>query len=167
MGMTDWLDRWFGCINDWNDTLSKFIEDKNFDSHGMTTRIQWHQDFGQAVASAVTRNVPIMLVVHATDCRSCKSFREWFSRSSGVIELSQHFSAVALAPEDVPNDVHQLESDGAYVPRVMFLVPKGPKVLLVKEGARKQAEEGQKHFFPGTTPLLESMRAVLANWPKY
>uniref|UniRef100_A0A0A9XIA5 Thioredoxin domain-containing protein 12 n=1 Tax=Lygus hesperus TaxID=30085 RepID=A0A0A9XIA5_LYGHE len=167
MGLKDWYDRWVQNISDWKPKipslvdLQNFVEDSNFNINGFTNKIKWNATYEDALKEAKENDRPVMMIVHAPECRSCKSFRDWFSRSSGIITTSQYFSMVAVRVDSLPRNA-EITKDGNYVPQVIFLTPGGN---LIPQGERQLAERGQKHFFPGTTPLLASMRSVLNLMP--
>ena len=65
--------------------------------------------------------MPLMLVVHASWCGSCKRLKPKF-QDARLAEVSNNFVMVNSDQDLVPA-VHQYVPDGSYVPRVLFFNP--------------------------------------------
>lgn len=89
-------------------------------AHGWNDDIAWrHLDEGLAEAAKLQR--PLMLIVHASWCRSCKALKPSF-HDARLHDLSEQFVMVNLDQDAEPRSL-EFAPDGNYIPRVVFVDP--------------------------------------------
>lgn len=89
-------------------------------SNGFNDDIAW-RTLDEGLAEAKAQGRPLMLVVHASWCSSCKALKPTFQESR-LVELSERFVMVNADQDQTPA-VLAHAPDGSYIPRVLFLDP--------------------------------------------
>ncbi|GFR64111.1 thioredoxin domain-containing protein 12-like [Elysia marginata] len=91
---------------------------------GWGDKIEWYT-MNDGLQRAAAENKHMMVIVHLMTCPACVRKKTWFSRSQAIADLSQHFVMVNVQPSEVPRYIKDLAPDGHYVPRILFMTPKG------------------------------------------
>ncbi|GAB6029031.1 Thioredoxin domain-containing protein 12 [Chamberlinius hualienensis] len=123
---------------------------------GLGDEIDW-KTLDNGLQEAKDLNKPLMLIIHKSWCGACKSFRPKFAESTEIKKLSKNFVMVNVEDNDEPSD-EKYKPDGGYVPRILFLDPKGEVITDIYNTA---GNSNYKHFYPNINSLLSSMQTVL------
>lgn len=127
-------------------------------AHGFGQAIAW-QSLDEGLARARREARPLMLLVHASWCRSCKALRPAFD-APDLEALSEAFVMVNVDQDDDPR-VREFAVDGAYVPRVLFLDPStGTAVRDLKNPDRTQS----LYYYSSSDELVGVMKKALARY---
>ena len=104
--------------------------------HGFNDRgVNWHL-YRDALAAAGASGRPILMVVHATWCGPCRTYRKVFF--DAAVERRLEGYACALVDADAePKVSAKFAPDGQYTPRTMVLDPEG-RVLREVQGPYRQ-----------------------------
>lgn len=85
--------------------------------------ITWH-GYEAGLAKAKATGKPVMAVVKASWCGACRNYERAF-HTQAVVELAQKYVMVLVDADETPEAAGNLAPDGSYVPRTLFLDPKG------------------------------------------
>ncbi|CAL1532157.1 unnamed protein product [Lymnaea stagnalis] len=99
---------------------------------------------------------PAMVVITKTWCRACKALRPQFASNKEIEKMSNDFIMINLEDDDEPKGI-DLQPDGTYYPRVVFLDHNGSvmrNVMYKKTG-------GYKYYYPHATAIAHNMKEVL------
>merc|ERR1712025_863744 len=95
---------------------------------------------------------PAMIVVHRTNCNMCRQLKQKFINSSNVQDESEDSETIK-----------QLNIDGGYAPRILFMDPQGN---ILKQIKNSNSENG-KYFHSEAASLLLTMKKALNHLDKY
>lgn len=87
------------------------------------SEIYWREPRAGIIESAETGR-PVLMVFHATWCGVCRHYREVF-KNKEVVERSRDFVMILVDADKNPDVNTAFSPDGIYVPRTMFISPKG------------------------------------------
>jgi protein-disulfide reductase (glutathione) len=125
-------------------------------SHGFNDAIAWrHLDEG--LAEAAKRRRPVMLLVHAAWCRSCRALEAAFA-SSRLVELSHELVMINLDQDREPRS-QEFALDGDYVPRIVFLEPTTGRPDPSIHNPRR---ESRRYYYSPRDDLLGAMKEALS-----
>ncbi|XP_073989343.1 thioredoxin domain-containing protein 12-like [Rhodnius prolixus] len=129
-------------------------------ARGLGTHIKWML-LEDGLMEAEKNGRPIMVVIHKSTCRACLQFKPKIASCSDVARLSSGFVMINLADEEekLRDD---LAPDGTYVPRILFLNPKGQVLLQV---TNRIGNFPERYYYPNTDELIVSMVQVLNMYP--
>lgn len=116
---------------------------RNAPSNGFGDAIAW-QSLDEGIELAKQQDRPLMLVVHADWCQSCRSLKPKFA-SSAITDLSKFFVMVNI-DQDKNERSHEFVVDGGYVPRILFLDPRTGKI----DPALRNERRKSNRFYYGT-----------------
>ncbi|MBP0482434.1 thioredoxin family protein [Sagittula salina] len=85
--------------------------------------IQW-RSVAAGLAEAKDTGKPVVLVVHATWCPVCQTYRDVFSDPE-VVTLMRRVVPVLVDQDREPEDAAHFAPDGDYMPRTLVLSPSG------------------------------------------
>ena len=122
--------------------------------NGLGADISWTA-WSQATEAAQQSGKPLMVVLHKPWCPACKNLKSWFSTSQQIEELSRNFVMVNVPTDEF--DPKELDVDGGYVPRILFLDPEG-KVL--EDVHNPGGNPDYKYFYYDESSVLQSMKSV-------
>ncbi|KAJ8305289.1 hypothetical protein KUTeg_015834 [Tegillarca granosa] len=122
----------------------------------------WGDDIGwvkleDGLKLAKEQNKPLLLLIHKSWCGACKALKPDFAASTDIKELSSNFIMVQTQDDEEPKG-DQYTPDGGYIPRVLFLDPKG-KVR--KEFTNKDGNQQYKYYYPMADQIATTMRQVV------
>jgi len=101
---------------------------------------------------------PAMIVVHRTNCNMCRQLKQKFINSSHVQELSKEFVMINVEDESEDSEtIKQLNIDGGYAPRILFMDPQGN---ILKQIKNSNSENG-KYFHSEAASLVMAMKTAL------
>jgi len=134
--------------------------------NGLGGDIEWIA-WADAKQVAREKGKPLMVIVHKSYCPACKSLKSWFSKSNRIQALSLQFVMVNIEADSARSgvgEVPELDVDGRYVPRVLFLLPEDGQVLteVVND---TNGNENYKYFYYDEQSLFNSMISVLQRKP--
>ncbi len=113
---------------------------------------------GQALAAASEK--PLMLVIWKTWCGACKALRPLFSDSAEIASEAANFVVVNTVDDEEPAGA-EYSPDGGYIPRILFLSPKGE--VMTDPVAQNHAAGAQyRYFHSSPATIVETMKAVSA-----
>lgn len=85
--------------------------------------IQW-LSFDDGLAAAKKEKRPICLIIYTTWCPHCANYSKVFSDPE-VVKKSKSFVMVRIDKDKNPELSKKYSPDGEYIPRTLFLSPKG------------------------------------------
>jgi len=123
-------------------------------ANGYGDRIAWRGlDEGLREAAALGR--PLMLVVHAAWCPRCKELKRRFF-DPALAAASERFIMVNLDQDAQPEGL-RYGPDGQYIPRILFLDPKGQLDATLSNAGRSK----YKYFYSHRDDLVGVMQTAL------
>ncbi|XP_014253188.1 thioredoxin domain-containing protein 12-like [Cimex lectularius] len=128
-------------------------------SNGLGQAVNWKK-FREALTNR--SGYPIMVVVHASKCKSCDFFRTWFSGSDEIRKLSENFEMVNLLDSEA-RELSNVSIFTPYVPRVMFFSPTGN--FLSQFTNHCIENENLCYYYGDPKALLKTMTEVLHAFP--
>lgn len=129
-------------------------------AHGFNDAIAWRPlDDGLAEAKAEGR--PLMLVVHASWCNSCKQLKPAF-QDRRLTELSERFVMVNADQDQTPGAL-AYAPDGSYIPRVLFI---DPTTGAVDESLQHPTRSRHHYYYGPSDDLPAIMEKALARHGK-
>lgn len=134
--------------------LEGIIGDKGAPANGFGEHLNW-KAWPDSLAVGEELRLPSMVVVHRAGCPACEALKPKFAASQAISDLSSRFVMVNGFDLQDP----RLEVDGGYVPRIMFLDPKG---RVMREVFNKGGNENYKYFHHEPATILEAMREALS-----
>lgn len=127
-------------------------------AHGFGRAIAW-QPLNEGLALARREARPVMLLVHASWCSSCKALRPAFDAPE-LADLSERFVMVNVDQDEEPR-VREFAIDGTYIPRVLFLDPASGTVI----PELKNPERTRSLYYYGSSDdLIAVMKKALARY---
>ncbi|XP_001639665.2 uncharacterized protein LOC5519795 isoform X2 [Nematostella vectensis] len=127
------------------------------DTRGFGTHVQWMK-YEEGLKEANNSGKVMMLIITKSWCSSCKAFKERIASDKNLGDWGKKFVMVNVIDDEEPKD-KQLQPDGQYVPRVLFLDSNG-KVLdeFWNEGTDYKHV---KHYYQNGDEIIASMKRVL------
>ncbi len=114
----------------------------------------------EGLAQAATSEKPLMLVIWKTWCGACKALRPLFSDSAAIAAEAENFVVVNAVDDEEPAGA-EFAPDGGYIPRILFLSPKGE--VMTDPVAQNHAAGAQyRYFHSSPATVVETMKAVSA-----
>eukprot|EP00123_Amoebidium_parasiticum_P001591 comp12718_c0_seq1/m.7826 comp12718_c0_seq1/g.7826 ORF comp12718_c0_seq1/g.7826 comp12718_c0_seq1/m.7826 type:complete len:190 (-) comp12718_c0_seq1:342-911(-) len=111
----------------------------------------WQEALGE------NNSKPVMIMIHRTWCGACKALGPKFAESQEIFELSSKFTMINM-DESVDPEKPEWSPDGGYVPRTLFLSPKGE---VQKDIINVGGNEKYKYYYPTTDGIVKSMKTAL------
>lgn len=105
------------------------------------------------------QNRPLMLVVHASWCRSCRALKPAFEDRE-LAKLTRDFVMVNVDQDEDPS-VRAYAIDGTYVPRVVFVDPKTGEPI---EDLRNPSRHQSLYYYSPHDDLLGVMKKAIARY---
>ncbi len=96
-----------------------------------------------------------------TWCGACKALRPQFAASAELRDAAGAFAALVNAADDEEPAGAQYAPDGGYIPRVLFLSPRGD-VITADYAQNAAAGDKYRYFHSSPATLATAMRAVSA-----
>jgi thiol:disulfide interchange protein len=125
-------------------------------SNGFNDNIAW-RELGDGLAEAKDHQRPLMVVVHASWCQSCKALKRSFLDAE-LRDLSDNFVMVNLDQDREPRSA-EFAPDGNYVPRIVFVDPRtgdpDPSIL-------NQRRSDKRYYYGPYDDLVGAMKKALA-----
>jgi thiol:disulfide interchange protein len=122
-----------------------------------SAEIQW-RDMRTGVQEATSTGKPVLMLLQATWCPSCKKYQRVF-RDQRVVAASRDLVMILVDIDKEPQVNGAFSPDGVYVPRTIFLDPTGE----IRHDL-KGSEEGYPHSLDTDDPgeLLALMKRAAA-----
>jgi hypothetical protein len=139
-----------------NDRRAKESRAATAPSNGFNDAIVW-RGLDEGLAEAAKEHRPLMLVVHAAWCRSCKALKPSFGDAS-LVDLSHDFVMVNLDQDAEPRSL-QFAPDGDYIPRVVFVDPKTAAPDLSIHNPRRA---NKRYYYGPGDDIVGAMKKALA-----
>lgn len=134
--------------------------DPSAPAHGFGDAIAWRPlDF--ALAQARREERPIMLVVHASWCRSCRALKPAFA-APDLTTLSRDLIMVNVDQDEEPT-AREYAVDGSYIPRVLFLDPTTGHPI---EDLYNAERPRNRYYYSPHDDLVGSMKKAIARYAK-
>ncbi|XP_037303323.1 thioredoxin domain-containing protein 12 isoform X1 [Manduca sexta] len=125
--------------------------------NGFGKKYVWAGSLESGLQMAMSHRKPLMVIIHKSWCSACKKLKPQFASSTEIQTLSKHFVMVNIVDEEEPNN-NVLAPDGTYIPRILFLSPKG---LVDKDIYNEEGSNQHKYFYSRPEQIAKSMRKVL------
>lgn len=100
---------------------------------------------------------PAMIVVHNSRCSACLQLKQKFKNNPDVLKLAKEFVMINIEDESEDQIYPNLNVDGGYTPRIMFMDPQGN---ILKQIKNTNSEHG-KYFHTEAATLEGNMRSCL------
>lgn len=123
-------------------------------ANGYGDRIAW-RGLDEGLQESAASGRPLMLVVHAAWCPRCKELKRRFFDPE-LAAASERFVMVNL-DQDAQPDGMRYGPDGTYIPRVLFLDPKGNLDASLSNPGRSK----YKYFYSHRDDLVATMQTAL------
>jgi thiol:disulfide interchange protein len=126
--------------------------------------IAW-RDIGSGIKEATRTGKPVIMLMHASWCPSCKRYREVF-KDRGVVEAARAFVMILIDVDKDPDANSAFSPDGTYVPRTIFMDAEGNIQSSIK-GADPEYPHSIDIDGPGELfSLMQKAKALLATEPR-
>ena len=124
-------------------------------ANGWGEGIAW-QEFEPGKQKAAELGRPLMLVVHASWCKSCRALKPTFHEAD-FTELSHEFVMVNVDQDQMPA-IQSYGPDGTYVPRIMFFNENGELASDITNSNNPR----YRYYYSPKDDLMGRMRDALA-----
>jgi len=118
--------------------------------------IRWMTSLEEGRTRAIESRKPAMVVVHRTNCPTCMALKPRFKNNRDIERLAKEFVMINIEDEK-EHRIAELNADGDYVPRILFLDANGKLLRQVKN---VNSEYG-KYFHIDSNTILRSMKHAL------
>ena len=95
------------------------------------------------------------VIIHKTSCPACKSLKPKFASSAEILELSRKFVMVNANNGEAPSSDVRFAPDGSYVPRILFLSPRGE---LLSDVINEGGNANYKYYHYEAESVVASMK---------
>ena len=95
------------------------------------------------------------MIIHKTSCPACKSLKPKFAASKEISDLSRKFVMVNANNGEAPSNDLRLSPDGSYVPRILFLNPRGE---LLSDVINEGGNPNYKYYHYEAESIVTSMK---------
>ena len=127
-------------------------------ANGFGDQISW-KSWPEAKAIAKQTGKPIMVILHKESCPACRSFKPVFASSEEILNTSDQFVMVNARFGQEPSEESDLNVDGKYVPRIIFL---DSSLNVLKDVINKGGNPKYKYFHKGERSVIDAMKQALA-----
>lgn len=129
-------------------------------ANGFGDEIAW-RSLSEGLALAADQSRPLMLVVHASWCKSCKALKPAF-HGDEIERLSRELVMVNIDQDQEPRS-STFAVDGTYVPRIFFL---DPKTGQPDPGLRNERRDRFHFFYTPQDDLAGVMKEAIDRYER-
>lgn len=141
--------------------LLLFVNIIIYDSKFQYPIMKYETNLQSGLREVLCTGRPGMVVVHTSSCNTCRVLWLKFLLSLEIETLSNFFVIMNLIDENMPTD-EKWCPDGAYIPRIFFLDPKG---RIMYDIFNSSGNPKYKYFYDCENNLIRSMKRVLCKYP--